>query len=59
MGGDTNGTFVDGLQVSMHADTVIEHPEELSDEQLARVYLAVQGEAYDRKLTEQRMEELQ
>lgn len=42
----------------MVADDVVEHAELLTDEKLAEVYLALEGEAYDRKLTTEDIREL-
>ena len=42
----------------MMADELAENVEELSDKRLANLYLRLAGAAYDRKLTEEVMEEL-
>lgn len=45
-------------EVQAVIDLACEMAEDFSDEQIARLYLVLQGEAYDRKLTEQSMKEM-
>ena len=40
------------------AEFTMERMGDMTDKQVAKLYLAVKGEAYERKMTEQEMEEM-